>query len=93
MKRASSVLGFLILSAACATSSPQQKKMTVTHADDVAEKPAAKLDPDTVVCEYEQMVGSHIPQRLCMTVRDRELARQALQNQLAGQNTAGQKWQ
>jgi hypothetical protein len=62
-------------------------------AEDVAEHPAAKLDPDTVVCEYEQLVGSHIPQRLCMTVRDRELARQALQNQLAGQNTAGQKWQ
>ncbi len=72
VKRLASVLGFLILLAGCATSSPSPKKITVTHADDIADNPTAKVDPDTVVCETVQVVGSRIPQRLCMTHRDRE---------------------
>jgi len=82
VKRLASVLGFLSLLAACATSSPTPKKITVIHADDVADNPTANLDPDTVVCETVQVVGSRIPQRLCMTHRDREENRQQTQTRL-----------
>ncbi len=82
VKRLTSVLGFLILLAACASSSPSPKKITVTHADDIADNPTANVDPDTVVCETVRVAGSHIPQRLCMTHRDREEYRQQTQARL-----------
>jgi hypothetical protein len=82
VKRLASVLGFLSLLAACATSSPTPKKITVAHADDIADNPTATLDPDTVVCETVQVVGSHIPQRVCITHRDREEMRQQTQTRL-----------
>ena len=85
MKRSASVLGFLILVAACATSSPSQKKMVVAHADDVADDPGKKVDPNTVICETVQLVGSHIPQQLCIRYQDKIEIQQRLQNQLDSQ--------
>ncbi len=85
MKRSAILLGVAILFAACATSSPGPRKVTVMHADDLADNPTAQLDPDnTVVCETVQVAGSHIPQRVCQTARDREANRQQTQNHLDG---------
>ena len=55
------------------------------HADDLADNPTAQLDLDqTVLCENVQVAGSHIPQRICQTARDRELNRQQTQNHFSG---------
>jgi hypothetical protein len=85
VKRSAILLSVVILFAACATSSSGPKKVWVMHPDDLADNPTAQLDQDnTVVCENVQIVGSHFPQRICQTVRDRELNRQQTQNHLDG---------
>jgi hypothetical protein len=84
MKRSSILLGVVILFGACATSSSKPKPVYVMHADDLADNPTAQLDQDTVVCENVIVVGSHFPQRICQTVRDREQNRQQTQNILSG---------
>jgi hypothetical protein len=71
----------VILLAACVTSSPSPKKVTVMHPDDLADNPTAQLDRDnTVVCENIIIAGSHFSQRICMTPRERDLMRQQTQN-------------
>jgi hypothetical protein len=84
MKRSAILLGIVILFSACATSSSAPKPVYVIHADDLADNPSAQLDQDTVVCENVLVVGSHFPQRICQTVRDREENRQQTQNHLSG---------
>jgi hypothetical protein len=85
VKRSVILFGVLILFAACATSSSGPRKITVMHVDDLADNPAAELDPDqTVLCENVLMAGSHIPQRICQTVRDRDQIRQQTQDHFNG---------
>ncbi|NBB15766.1 hypothetical protein GVN21_10410 [Caulobacter sp. SLTY] len=56
-------------------------------------KPAKKSgldDPDRIVCKREHVVGSNRPQKVCMTVADRErLKDQADQLTDPGRRTAG----
>jgi hypothetical protein len=83
VKRSAILLGVVILFAACATSSSGPKKVWVMHADDLADNPSAQLDQDnTVVCENVLIAGTHIPQRICQTARDRDQNRQQTQDAL-----------
>ncbi len=92
MKRSAILLGVLILFAACATSSPGPRKVTVMHADDLGDNPTQQVDYDnTVICETVLTAGSHIPQRVCQTARDREVNRQQTQNHFDGKNPSFQR--
>jgi hypothetical protein len=49
-------------------------------------------DPDRIVCKREHVVGSNRPQKVCMTVAQRELLKdQAEQMTDPGRRTAGTK--
>jgi hypothetical protein len=86
VKHSAIALGALILLTACATSSPSPRKITVMHADDLGDNPTGQLDRDnTVICDNVPIAGTHFPQRICQTVRERELARERTQTELGTQ--------
>jgi hypothetical protein len=90
MKRSAMMLGFVILSAACATSQ-SPKKVYAIHADDLGDKEHVQLDREnTVICEDVPVAGSHFPQRICMTNADRERMRHSVQNQMTSQSPSSQ---
>jgi hypothetical protein len=55
----------------CATASPQKTPAAAA---------AAKQDPDNaLICEESSMTGSHLPQRVCRTLRQVKQEREAAQ--------------
>jgi hypothetical protein len=68
----------------CATAAPpQQSPGTAAAQSQQAEKTAvadAKKDPDTtLICEDVPMTGSHIPRKVCRTLRQVESEREQAQ--------------
>jgi hypothetical protein len=70
----------------CATAAPPQQAPSATAQSQQAEKTAvadakdAKKDPDkTLICESVPVTGSHIPRKVCRTVRQVEEEREAAQ--------------
>jgi hypothetical protein len=65
---------------------PQEPKPTVVE----GVKKGSLNDPDRIVCKREHVVGSNRPQKVCMTVAQRELLKdQADQLSDPGRRTAG----
>ena len=65
-----------LLTAGCAGTPPTE----------VAGQQLAAADGNRVVCERERSVGSNRPQKVCMTVAERELLRQRSQTMVRGDN-------
>jgi type IV pilus biogenesis protein CpaD/CtpE len=66
----------------CATASPQQTPAAKAQGSQRSEAAVAdaKKDPDhTLVCEDVSMTGSHLPQRVCRTLRQVNQEREAAQ--------------
>jgi hypothetical protein len=67
----------------CATATPAQQAPSATAQGQQADKGAvadAKKDPDrTLICESVPVTGSHIPRKVCRTVRQVEQEREAAQ--------------
>jgi hypothetical protein len=74
------------LAVGCATSAPSQQASNATAQGQQADKTAvadAKKDPDkTLVCESVPVTGSHIPRKVCRTLRQMEQEREAAQKAL-----------
>jgi hypothetical protein len=70
----------------CATATPPQQTPNATAQGQQADKAAvegAKKDPDrTLVCESVPVTGSHIPRKVCRTLRQIEQEREAAQKAL-----------
>jgi hypothetical protein len=86
-------LGFLLLlGAACATTSTETQATSKTEkvavaAANVQQQKKATRDPgDTVICEDDQVVGSHIPKLVCRTARAIEQNARDTQGYLQGPN-------
>jgi hypothetical protein len=77
VRGAASALGLLLfLSSACVTSSRQVVTAGALQAEISAVSATARLDPDrTITCDTENIVGSHIPQRICQSLRQTEQSR------------------
>ena len=60
-----------LLAASCATAPAEDENMQLA-------------DKDRVVCERERSVGSNRPQKVCMTVAEREMLRQRSQTMVRG---------
>jgi hypothetical protein len=71
------------LGVGCATATPPQQAPSATAQSQQADKTAvadAKKDPDrTLICESVPVTGSHIPRKVCRTVRQVEQEREAAQ--------------
>ncbi len=89
MRGAASALGLLLfLSSACVTSSKQVLTAGAMQAEISAISATARLDPDkTIECEMENIVGSHIPQRICLSLREIEENRSDASKALRRSNT------
>lgn len=74
------------LGVGCATAAPPQQAPNATAQSQQADKTAvegAKKDPDhTLVCESVPVTGSHIPRKVCRTLRQIEQEREAAQKAL-----------
>ena len=87
MKRLTlSVMVMMGLGVGCATTTPPQQAPNATAQSQQADKAAAegaKKDPDsTLVCESVPVTGSHIPRKVCRTLRQVEQEREAAQKAL-----------
>jgi len=74
------------LAVGCATTAPPQQAPSATAQSQQEDKAAvteAKKDPDrTLVCESVPVTGSHIPRKVCRTLRQVEQEREAAQKAL-----------
>lgn len=59
---------------ACA-GTPQDESIAATAAPTASNKSAEPGSPDELVCEYEEVIGSHFKKRVCMTRGEREQLR------------------
>jgi hypothetical protein len=71
------------LGVGCATATPSQQAPNATAQSQQGDKTAvadAKKDPDrTLICESVPITGSHIPRKICRTLRQVEQEREAAQ--------------
>jgi len=78
-----SVVLMMGLGVGCATATPPQQAPNATAQGQQADKTAvadAKKDPDrTLICESVPVTGSHIPRKICRTLRQVEQEREAAQ--------------
>ncbi|MGH8307865.1 MAG: hypothetical protein ACRER0_06285 [Gammaproteobacteria bacterium] len=84
-------LGLCLLITACATTQPPAQKPAVTTSSGQSQMEVSRGTQETgdkLICTYSNPLGSHIPQRICMT-KEQQAARQkadqeALRNQQNG---------
>ena len=91
MRRITVALGSLVLlGVGCAASSKERQEASKTEAVAMAatavqQQKKSQRDPgDQIICEDQQLVGSHVPKLVCRTAREIERTTRETQDYLQG---------